>query len=38
MHLTASDLASRRRASTRFAWILGGLAAGLYLLGFFIQR
>jgi hypothetical protein len=38
MHLTDSDLANRRRASARFAWILGGIALGLYLVGFFIQR
>jgi predicted nucleic acid-binding Zn ribbon protein len=38
MHLTDSDLASRRRASARFAWVLGGVAVGLYVVGFFIQR
>ena len=38
MHLTDSDLARRRRASARVAWVLGGVALGLYVIGFFIQR
>jgi len=38
MHLTESDLAQRRKASARFAWTLGAVALGLYLVGFFIQR
>jgi hypothetical protein len=38
MHLDDSDLALRRRASARFAWVLGSVAVGLYLIGFFIQR
>ncbi len=38
MHLDDSDLALRRRASTRFAWVLGAVAASLYIIGFFIQR
>ncbi len=38
MHLDDTDLALRRRASTRFAWVLGAVAAGLYIVGFFIQR
>lgn len=38
MHLNDTDLALRRRASARFAWALGAVAAGLYIVGFFIQR
>jgi len=38
MHLTNSDLANRRRASARFAWLLGAVAVGLYVVGFFIDR
>ncbi len=38
MHLTDSDLANRRRASARFAWLLGAVAMGLYVVGFFIDR
>ena len=38
MHLTDSDLANRRRASARFAWLLGAVAVALYVVGFFIQR
>lgn len=38
MHLDDSDLALRRRASGRFAWALGAVAIGLYVIGFFIQR
>lgn len=38
MHLDDSDLALRRRASARFAWVLGTVAASLYIIGFFIQR
>lgn len=38
MHLNDTDLALRRRASARFAWVLGAVAAGLYIVGFFIQR
>jgi predicted nucleic acid-binding Zn ribbon protein len=38
MHLTDSDLANRRRASARFAWLLGAVAVGLYVVGFFIDR
>jgi len=38
MHLTESDLAQRRKASARFAWVLGALAVGLYVVGFFIER
>ena len=38
MHLTESDLVQRRRTSTRFAWALGAVALGLYVVGFFIQR
>lgn len=38
MHVTESDLAQRRRASARFAWALGAVALGLYIVGFFIQR
>ena len=38
MHLTDSDLANRRRASARFAWLLGAVAVGFYVVGFFIDR
>ena len=38
MHLTDSDLANRRRTSARFAWLLGAVAVGLYVVGFFIDR
>ena len=38
MHLTETDLAQRRKASTRFAWVLGAMAVGLYVVGFFIER
>jgi len=38
MHLTESDLAQRRKSSSRFAWILGTIAASLYFIGFFIER
>jgi len=38
MHLTSDDLAQRRRASARFAWTLGAIALGLYLIGFLIER
>ncbi len=38
MHLNETDLAQRRKASTRFAWVLGALAVGLYVVGFFIER
>ena len=38
MHLTSDDLAQRRRASARFAWTLGDIALGLYLIGFLIER
>ena len=38
MHLTDSDLANRRRASARFAWLLGAVAVGLYVVDFFIDR
>ena len=38
MHLTESDLAQRRKSSSRFAWMLGTIAARLYVIGFFIER
>ena len=38
MHLTETDLAQRRKASARFAWVLAILAVGLYVVGFFIER
>ena len=38
MHLNETDLAQRRKASSRFAWLLGALAVGLYVVGFFIER
>jgi hypothetical protein len=38
MHLNETDLAQRRKASSRFAWVLGALAVGLYVVGFFIER
>ncbi|GLT24023.1 hypothetical protein GCM10007933_34940 [Zoogloea oryzae] len=38
MHLTEFDLAQRRKSSARFAWALGAVALGLYIVGFFIQR
>lgn len=38
MHLNETDLAQRRKASTRFAWVLGALAVGLYVVGFFVER
>ena len=38
MHLTETDLAQRRKASSRFAWVLGALAVWLYVVGFFVER
>jgi len=38
MHLDDTDFALRRCASACFAWVLGAVAAGLYIVGFFIQR
>lgn len=37
MHLTELDLVQRRKSSARFAWALGVVALGLYVVGFFIQ-
>jgi hypothetical protein len=35
---TADELARRRIASRRIAWVLGAVALTLYVIGFFIQR
>ena len=36
--LSPQDLARRRQASRRLAWLLGTLALGFYAAGFFLQR
>ncbi|HPP47774.1 MAG TPA: hypothetical protein PLF25_09785 [Accumulibacter sp.] len=36
--LSAADLASRRAASRRLAWVLGAVALAIYVLGFIYYR
>ena len=38
MPLPESDLAQRPKSSSRFAWMLGTIAASLYVIGLFIER
>jgi hypothetical protein len=35
---TADELARRRTASRKLAWLLGAGVLALYVIGFFIQR
>lgn len=35
---TDADLARRRAASRRLAWLLGGVVLVIYLIGLFIKR
>ncbi len=35
---TPEDLARRRTASRRLAWVLGAVALSIYLLGLFFKR
>jgi hypothetical protein len=35
---TAEELRRRRAASRRLAWLLGGVAVAIYVLGFIVYR